>query len=169
MKAAGHFLLRATHSLNSNVPRTDQPLDQLFPATLQNVLSVLGPGISGEILKMPGHTHSHPKPRGPKTHASWNVIFTAKSEEPREFRRGQEDRVWGRGLQQEKVRREKEEMGKKRNREEHLLFKSTVSGLNSLCWEIQQKNGTNAILRNWYNHFKRKLCSTINTHNAESP
>lgn len=152
------------------MPCTDQPLDQLFPATLQNVLSVLGPGISGEILKMPGHTHSHRKTRGPKTHASWNVVVvTAKSEEPTEFRTGQEDRVWGGGLQQEKIRREQGEMGKKRNREEHLLFKSTISGLNSSCWEIQQKNGTNAILRNWYHHFKRKRCSTINTHNAESP
>nr|CAI9689249.1 unnamed protein product [Rangifer tarandus platyrhynchus] len=37
------------------------------------------PGISSKILKMPGHTRSHPEIHGPNTHAG--VIVTAKREE----------------------------------------------------------------------------------------
>ena len=79
---------------------------------------MLGPGISGKILKMPGHTHSHPEIHGPNTHAG--VIFTAKREERIQKRSGRQC-MWA-GIWDRKHQRGSRERWGKRDRERQLGF-----------------------------------------------
>ena len=66
---------------------------------------LLGPGISGKILKMPGHTRSHPE-----IHTQ---VSSSRQRGRRECRRGQEDSVCGRGSETESIREGEERDGGK--------------------------------------------------------
>lgn len=123
------------------MPCTEQALDQLVPTALQNVLFAQCVVRCWDLGRDPD-THIHIlKLHGPKMHAF--VIFTAKSEELREFRSGREDGVSGRGFIEKKM--ERGEMGKEKQRG-HLLFIETVSELRSLFYVEKSSEQTGQML-----------------------
>lgn len=113
------------------MPRTEQALDQLVPATLRNVLFVQCVVKPWDLCRdLDIHIHTL-KLHGPKMHAF--VIFTAKNEELRKFRSIKEDKVNGRGFVEREKEREKRD-GNKRKTKRTSFFIETVSGLRSLFY-----------------------------------
>lgn len=107
------------------MPRTEQALNQLVPATLRNVLFVQCVVKLWDLCRdFDIHIHML-KLHGPKTHAF--VIFTAKNEELRKFRSVKEDRVSGRGFVEREKERKKRDGNTRKTKRTSFVYRNG-------CW-----------------------------------